>query len=207
MFDLTALAKTLNADSSVTVLFEKPADKFTVTVIPVLKNISESDDAVINTLQAVLTQPIRITVPEGEDINAFVNQQITGLLQAREPAVTQLSQYQQQIQEAQNQAKLAEQAEQAKKAKALADKATAAAEKAKKPATTTKASASAVAVAQAPVDADADADADDDNEDGETNESNEDVETAVTEDVALPSATNAVTNAPTSCDLFSNLGA
>lgn len=213
MFDLNVLAKTLNADSSMTVLLNKVADKFTVTVIPVLKNITDSSDVVVSTLQAVLTQPIRITVPQEADINTYVNEQISALLQARQPAVSQLSQYQQQIQEAQNQATLAEQEAKDKKAKAIADKAEKAladkADKAKKPATTTKASA----VDATDTSDESDENISDENPDDGENDSLNDAEAtrleneqAQQEQPPVPAAIVS-SQAPNAFDLFSNLGA
>lgn len=122
MLDLNVLCKALTEDASLSLVIKKAADKITVTIIPLLKPLDDDSDSVVTTLHAVLAQPICITADPQQDLNAYMNTQLQALLEARQPAQNQLTQYQAQVAEALNQAKLAEQEAKDKKAKQAAEK-------------------------------------------------------------------------------------
>lgn len=123
MLDLNVLSKVVTEDSSLNIILKKNAGKLTITVIPVLKPLQDEDDEAAAALYAVLAQPICITAEAEGDVNAFVNGQLQAVLEARNPAQDQLSQYQAQVAEAMNQSRLAEQVAKEKKAKQDAEKA------------------------------------------------------------------------------------
>lgn len=182
MLDLNVLNKAITEESSINVILKKNASKLTVTVIPVLKPLTEEADPVVSALYAILAQPICITADETGDINAYVNAQIQAILDARQPAQDQLNQYQQQVAEAISLAKLAEQEAKDKKAKAEAEKAAKKAAKNSKPATAEPA---------------ADADADDDDDDTQASAD----EAVIADEAPQTPPSSAPFN-----DLFSNLG-
>ena len=92
------LVSTLGAGDEITVTLQRTKQEVTLLLIPKVAGHDEaSEDEVITALQAALSRPLYLTVPNGENVDEALAAGITQMQEARQPVLDKFEAYRQEL--------------------------------------------------------------------------------------------------------------